>query len=376
VSLEKNVGVVMPLTELRGGGEMMLLHLMQQGRGKGIRWSVVFFGEGPLVERVRALGVTVHVVPAGRFRDLPKYFGWVSAVTRIARAEKWDLVLSWMTIPHLYGGMVAWRCRIPAIWYQLGSGAPEGLADRLSAYLPAKLIMACSVQTAAEQAKIPPHRPTRPVHPGVELERFDPTTLPTPQEARAKLGLPATGALIGMTGRLQRWKGMHTLIAAMPDILKRYPDAHAVIVGGQHDDEPEYPPFLENQIAMLGLTEKVRMVGLQSNVQEWVQAMDVCVHASNHEPFGIVSVEAMALGKPVVAADSGGPREIITEGKDGFLTPYDNAPRLAEAILRYLDDPEQAARMGAAAQVRAQDFSTVRYADAIIACCQEAWSSG
>jgi glycosyltransferase involved in cell wall biosynthesis len=347
---------------------------MQQGRGKGIDWRIVFFTEGSLVARIRELGITVHIVPAGRTRELHKYFAWVNTVAKIARSEKWDLVLSWMTIPHIYGGMVAQRCHIPAIWYQLGSGTVEGFADRVSAYMPAKLIMACSQQTADKQAQIPPHRPTRAIHPGAELERFDPTKLPTPHAIRATLGLPSTGAIVGITGRLQRWKGIHTLIGAMPMVLKKYPDTHLVVVGGRHDGEPDYSDILAQQIANLALENMVHMVGLQSNVEEWVQAMDVFVHASDQEPFGIVTIEAMALGKPVIAADSGGPREIITEGVDGFLTPYNNTEKLAEAILRYLDDPEKAAKMGHAAQKRAQDFSTVRYADAIITCCFEAMS--
>jgi len=85
--------------------------------------------------------------------------------------------------------------------------------------------------------------------------------------------------------------------------------------------------------------------------------MDVVVHASDREPFGIVVVEAMALGKPVVAGAEGGPREIITEGVDGLLAPYEDAEALARQILRYLDDPAFARRMGEAARRRARDFS-------------------
>ncbi len=87
------------------------------------------------------------------------------------------------------------------------------------------------------------------------------------------------------------------------------------------------------------------MAGAQTNIPEWMQAMDVMVHASDREPFGIVVLEAMALGKPLVAGAEGGPREIITEGVNGLLTPYDDAPALAQAIARYLNDPEWAERL-------------------------------
>ena len=90
--------------------------------------------------------------------------------------------------------------------------------------------------------------------------------------------------------------------------------------------------------------------------------MDVIVHASDREPFGIVIVEAMALGKPVIAGDAAGPTEIITDGVDGFLSPYGDAAALGCALRRLLDDPALAQRLGAAARLRAQDFSTQNYA--------------
>jgi glycosyltransferase involved in cell wall biosynthesis len=108
------------------------------------------------------------------------------------------------------------------------------------------------------------------------------------------------------------------------------------------------------------------MAGLQRNVPEWVQAMDVFVHASDQEPFGIVIIEAMALGKPVIAGNAGGPTEIITDGVNGLLTAYDDAEALTEAILRYLDDQEFAQSAGIAARQRALQFSTQRYAQNFI----------
>ena len=116
----------------------------------------------------------------------------------------------------------------------------------------------------------------------------------------------------------------------------------------------------------LGLDDQVILAGAQLNVPEWMQAMDVFVHASDNEPFGIVIVEAMALGKPVVASNSGGPSEIITDGENGLLTPYGDSEALANAILRYLDDWEFARGIRGAAQERAPDFSTQRYAQNFI----------
>lgn len=365
------VAIIMPLAEQRGGGELMVLHLMQQGRGAGVEWLVIFLEDGPMVAQVRDLGVAAAVVRAGRLRELPRFLGAVAAIARLARRENVQMILGWMNQGQLYGAPAAKLAGIPAAWYQLGIALAPGWNDRMATRLPAAGILTCSQSGADAQARILPKRPLRVVYPGVELERFEPEQLPSPAGARQRLGLPAAGPLIGIVGRLQRWKGMHVLVEALPEMVRAHPDAHCVVVGGDHALEPDYPAFLRSRIGALGLANKVILAGLQHNVPEWMQAMDVVVHASDHEPFGIVVIEAMALGKPVVAGDAAGPTEIITPGVNGLLTPYGDAPALAQAVLRYLDDPAFAARTGAAARQRAQDFSTRRYARNLIAALAE-----
>ncbi len=113
------------------------------------------------------------------------------------------------------------------------------------------------------------------------------------------------------------------------------------------------------------MAEKIRMVGMQRNVAEWMQAMDVFVHASKLEPFGIVVVEAMALGKPVVATRPGGTEEIITHDHDGQLVGWDRPEELAEAIVRYLRDPEWARSVGERAKERSREYTVEKYAQRV-----------
>ena len=204
--------------------------------------------------------------------------------------------------------------------------------------------------------------PCATVYPGVSLDRFDPDKLPSPLECRRQLGLPTKGALLGIVGRLQRWKGMHYLIEAMPAILRGHPDAHCVIVGGQHAFEPEYPDLLRRRIADANLSEHVTFAGLQHNIPHWMQAMDVVVHASDKEPFGIVVIEAMAIGKPVAATDTAGPTEIISHGIDGWLWTAGDSASLSGAVLELLADRDLRERIGQAARVKAAGFSSRNYA--------------
>lgn len=359
--------LIMPLAEQRGGGELTLLHLMQQGRNFNVTWIVIFTEPGPMVAQVAELGIETHVIQVGRLRQGKRAVRAVLQMAALLKQSRVDAVFSWMSKSHLYGGIAAKLARVPAYWYQHGRPTRTNRLEIAATLMPANGIFACSIASAKAQARMLPPRPLAVVYPGVELERFDPSFLPSPAEARRHLGLPQDGPLIGIVGRLQHWKGIHVLLEAMPHVLQRYPNAHCVVVGGQHALEADYSDYLNQRITELGLADTVIMAGLQSNIPEWMQAMDIFVHASDREPFGIVIIEAMALGKPVIAGDAGGPTEIITHGVQGLLTPFGNAPALADAILQYLDNPELASQFGQAARERALQFSTQHYARNFIA---------
>ena len=354
--------LLMPLAEQRGGSEFALWHLLLEGRNQGIRWLVVFFEDGPIVALVRQLGIDVHVVETGRLRQPVRMSSSIIKIATIVRQEGVDAVFSWMGKANLYGSAAACIAGVPSGWFQHGMPQPRNWVDRLTTLLPASIVLACSDYVGEAQTQLWPHRPVRVVHPGVELDRFDPTKLPAPADCRQELGLPPHGPIIGLVGRLQRWKGFHVLIDAMPAILREHPNAHCLLVGGEHHLEAAYPNFLRSRISNLGLGDRVIITGMQQDVPRWMEAMDVVVHASDREPFGIVIIEAMALGKPVVAADSGGPTEIITNEVDGLLTPFGDAPALAAAVNRYLADPGFARHLGESARRRAQQFSSKAFA--------------
>ena len=362
----------MPLGEQRGGGEQMLLDLLREGRGRGISWSVLFLEEGPMVEQVKALDIDVQVLHGGRLRQAHLFVPTVLKIASIARADGTALIFGWMWKAHLYGGPAALLARLPAMWFQLEEPSDSNVMKRIANLVPARGVVTLSKAGQEAQAGIWPHRPAPLVYPGAFLDRFDPSVLPSPLEARRLLGLPLHVPLIGIVGRLQRWKGIHVLVDAMPAVLEKHPDARFLVVGGKHDLEPDYEIHLRERITALGLADRIIMAGQQQDVPTWMQAMDVFVHASENEPFGIVTVEAMALGKPVVAGASGGPTEIITDGENGLLTPYGDADALAGAIVRYLDDPEFAGSVGRAAQTRAADFSSRRYAQNFISAVRAA----
>ena len=355
----------MPLAEMRGGCELCLSQLMQQRTASNVDWSVVFLQDGPMVQQFKAWGIDTHIIDAGRVRWLHRCAATIYRLSRLIRSLHVDVVLSWAGKAHLYGGLAAATTETPAMWFQ--HGIPDrSVQNRLATMVPAMRVLACSQFAASRQADIWPARQTRVVYPAVDLTRNDPKMLSAPSLQRKALGLPATGAIVGMVGRLQRWKGFHYFVDAMATILARHPDTTFVIVGGVHQLEASYGDELRARIALSGLAEKVVVAGFQSNVPEWMQAMDVVVHASENEPFGMVIIEAMALGKVVVAADQGGALEIITEGADGHLWSHGDVSSLATTVSAILDDPVHQLQIGQRARRRAEEFSLQRFAMQVV----------
>ncbi|HEX4625180.1 MAG TPA: glycosyltransferase [Solirubrobacteraceae bacterium] len=354
--------IVMPLAEQRGGAESALLALLRHGRGLGFAWRVVFLEDGPMVAACAAAGAPSTVLPAGRLRELHRYARTVGGLARALRRDRPDVVVGWMTKAQLYAGPAARLAGAPAVWCQHGMPLPRSALDRVATVLPARGVVAVSQAGARAQRSLAPHRPVAVVHPGIDLARFDPERLPAPAEARARLGLPGAGPLVGVVARLQRWKGVHVLVEALPQVLGEQPELHCVVVGGVHALEPDYEPYLRRRVADLGLEQCVLFAGQRSDVAPWLQAMDVVVSAAADEPFGLTIVEAMALGKPVVAAAGGGPRDIVRDAIDGVLVAPGDVGGLASAVTRVLADPERAARLGRAARQRARAFSSERYA--------------
>ncbi|MBV9605255.1 MAG: glycosyltransferase family 4 protein [Solirubrobacterales bacterium] len=356
--------IVMPLATQRGGAELMFRQLIENRERARLEPIAVFLEPGPLVDRCRHEGVPAFTVDAGRLRHPLALAHTVLRLQRIATRTRCEVVIGWMAKAHLYGGPAAALAGLPSMWLQAGPPTGRATIDRLATLIPTDAVVTLSRTTDAAQRKLVPRRRTAVVYPAVDLKRFAAARLGHPTDVRRRLGLPDDASIFGSVGRLDSWKGFHILLDALPPILERHPDATFVLVGGRHELASSYGDALHDQAARLGYDGRVRLVGHQDRPEEWIQAMDVFVHTSRNEAFGIVVIEAMALGKAVIASDEGGPTEIITPGVDGLLSPYGDAPALADAIMRLLGDEPLRRRIGLAAARRAQDFTVQRYAQA------------
>jgi UDP-N-acetylglucosamine:LPS N-acetylglucosamine transferase len=331
---------------------------VQARKEAGIEMTVAFLEDGNLPPHLQREGVRTLIFEAGRLRDPLRFARTIGSLRRLIGEEKPDAVVGWMTKAHLYGGIAAKLSGVPALYFQMGL-TDSGTVDRLARLIPTLGVLTCSEFAARRQREVT-SVPVLPVHLACEHDRFLGVRATPPAEMKQRLGFDPNRPLVGIVGRLQRWKGIHVFLEAMAAVMQRHPECQAVVVGGLHQLEPDYPAFLEQRLRDLGLTGRIRMVGAQSNSHEWMQAMDLFVHASQEEPFGIVVIEAMSLGKPVIATKPGGPEEIIEEGcpnPSGILIPPNDPATMAQAIMRLLENPSLSAEMGIAAERRGALFT-------------------
>ena len=370
-TMPARAGIVMPLGEQRGGAELALVHFLagvpRERRGE---FFVCYLQPGPLAEWTRVQGFPTAVIPSGRLREPWSWLRCVRALRHWLSCNGIRVVVSWMPKGHLYAGPAALLNRVPALWWQHGVPRNRGL-DLAVTLLPARRVLACSQAAARAQQKVFGQRAElRTIYPPVDtdlLGRLGPTG-----ESRASLGLPANKLIIGIVARLQRWKGVHVLLESARELLSARQDLFFVVVGGPHPLEPEYAVSLEQRARELELKDHVLFTGHQANAAQWMVAMDVVVNASFGEPFGMVIIEAMALGKAVVATRLGGPKEIITEGTDGLLVSPGSVPELTLALRRLIDEPRLRAALGEAGRVRAQSYAVPRFVLEVSNSLQEA----
>ena len=146
--------------------------------------------------------------------------------------------------------------------------------------------------------------------------------------------------VIGSVGNLNIQKGQKYLIAAMPKILRVFSSAKLEIIG-----EGEEKNELSNLILSLGLKKSVKLLGRKEDIKEYMAKWDVFVLPSVAETFGLVILEAMQAGTPVVASNVGGIRDIIKDNKNGLLVDSRNPDKLAASIIKILSDPSQANKL-------------------------------
>jgi glycosyltransferase involved in cell wall biosynthesis len=169
---------------------------------------------------------------------------------------------------------------------------------------------------------------------------------------RMQQGVPHEALLLGTIANLLPLKGYEVMLDALPAILAAIPSVHYLIIGG---GGVEYGARLEAIALERGIAERVHFVGFQKSVASYLSAMDLYVHPSLKEAFGLAVVEAMAMEKAVVATTTGGLPEVVEQGETGLLVPPGDAELLAAAVVSLLEDKVRREQMGRKGRARAHE---------------------
>jgi glycosyltransferase involved in cell wall biosynthesis len=313
---------------------------------------------GPFLERFRAAGADVVEVAADRLSPRT-----LARVGRLIRERGAAVVHSHGKGAGLYGRLAARRAGAAAVHTFHGlhyAGYPPGAR---AAYLALERALArrshTVIHVSASQAEaarplgLAPADRSRIIVNGIDTARVEADVLPRAR-ARAELGVPPAGAVLGTVARFDPVKALEVVL----DALSRVPGATLVLIG----DGPQAAP-LRARARRLGLEGRVVFAGARPNAARWFAALDAYVSASRGEGLPLALVEAMAVGLPVIASRVAGHVDTVADGETGVLVPVDDPAALAAAATTLLADPERARALGAAGRARARrEFSVDRMA--------------
>lgn len=309
--------------------------------------------QGVYIIRMRSLVRSLH--PVNDIRAL-------LALWRIIRKENPDIVHTHTSKAGILGRWAAWLARVPVIVHTPHGHVFYGhfsaffsklflFTEKLTAPLTHKLI-ALTKGERDDYLDLNLFDPDRMavIHSGVNLDAFI-NDDNDPLKVRKELGIPEGALVVGTAGWLLPIKNPAVLLEAMIPLLDARPILYLVFVG-----KGDLEPALKQRAIESGVADRVVFTGWRQDIPRLMRVFDVFVLSSLNEGMGRVVVEAMASGKPVVAADVGGIPDMVSHGENGYLVPSRDEIALRTAIEKLLDNERLRQTMGKRGRETAERF--------------------
>jgi glycosyltransferase involved in cell wall biosynthesis len=339
-----------------GGAELCLLDIAREYRDSCL---VGLFEDGDFRERLEQQQIPVQVLTkksiavrksSGAIAGLMSLGQLIPLAMRVATISRcFDAIYANTQKALIVGAIASILSNRPLVYHLHDILSPEHFSKtnrRLAILMAnrAKLVIANSQasRTAFIEAGGNPDL-VEVVYNGFALEPYQ-------TDVRSPIGLEGR-FVVGHFSRLSPWKGQHVLLEAL-----QYCDESvgAIFVGDALFGEQDYVQQLQNQVAELGLGDRVKFLGFRNDIISLMKSCDVVAHTSiAAEPFGRVIVEAMLSGKPTIAAKAGAATELIEHEVTGWLTPPDDAKKLANTIERCRQNLTETARIATIGQQQA-----------------------
>jgi glycosyltransferase involved in cell wall biosynthesis len=364
------------------GASRALLRLCCNMRSSGWAVAVVLSEEGALAQRLAEAGVEIFLMPgiaklerqnfatvAGAVRFCRDVLSDIRAQRRIIARWRPDVIHTNISIiPSV--GIAAKLAGRPHIWHlrETFSEFPRlwAVYKHIMSVFSTRIIC-CSQVTADQLAGTSGGRRARVVYEGLASSEFRNFSAADVATWRRRFA-PHGGPVVGVVGRIRMVrKGQEIFVAAAQQLASTFPTARFICIGGAYPGNESHVDELRRRADCAGIGHRFDITGDIEDVAAATAALDIAVMPSVvPEPFGNVVMEAMCLGKPVVASANGGGREQIEEGVTGFLVPPGDADALARALGTLLADPERARAMGEAGRRRFEALFTFEKGHAAI----------
>jgi glycosyltransferase involved in cell wall biosynthesis len=339
---------------LWGGIETFLLTLARHSRAApGWESEFALCFDGRLRRELDAAGAAVHDLGEARLRAPLSILRARRRLRALIDRGRFDSVVCHAAWCQALFGSVAGPAILRVFWmHDAATGTSR--FERLARLSRPGFCVANSEYTQSTLDQLYPGVPSCVQYCAIETaaSRLAPEERRT---VRQELGATDHDVVVIQVSRMEPWKGQRRLLSALAAIDRKLRWVAALVGGAQRPEERDYASTLERQCDELGIRDRVRFLGQRNDVMRLLAASDIhCQPNQGAEPFGIVFIEALAAGLPVVTFALGGPREIVTPDV-GVLVSDDRA--LRDALQNLIGDRDLRQRLGAAGPARARGLS-------------------
>lgn len=298
----------------------------------------------------------------GRPYDIVHSHYWLSGLIALRLRRRWSV-----PAVHMFHTLAQVKRRVAAMWTaadQRRALLEQKVLDGVDAVVAANALEAAQLRDLYNAA----HTRIFAIPCGVDLSLFTPGDKAS---ARAALGLPASASLVLAAARIEPLKDIPTAVRAVSLLSGRIdPAPHLVVVGGPVTGPSGIAEMerIKATARETGLAGRLHLVGAvtQEQLPLYMAAADVGVAPSLHESFGMVALETLACGRPIVASAAGGLQLTVHDGENGFLAPPRDAAAFADRLFDILSDPALAARMAFAARRSAAPYGWETVAERVL----------
>ncbi len=341
-----------------GGAQISLLTLLRGLDRRRFEPHVALPAlSGPFAQELAKLGVPVHEVPLGWLKRKPPVVAHLASICLVAKSRAGIGKIIEELDPQIIHAnstsaqaACAWFAHSPrrrVIWH-IRDMTALGAVGRFLAARADLRIAPSSPAAEFHKREHPASSPIYVVPNGIDTERFSPEV--NGAAVRRELGVPDDAVLFGSIGQAVAWKRLGDLLEVNEAIAADERVFRLIVAADPFGHAAELVAELKRRAADI---PRCIALGWRDDIERVIAALDVLVHPAEAEAFGRTVAEAMACGKPVIAADRGGPGEIVRHGETGLLFPPGDVQALAEAMRRLAADPPLRRQMGVAGRRRA-----------------------